>query len=159
MHDIASTVGLGGLSQSSEAVAVWTDGDTVLHEGRYVPKIAIPKGETDARAVWDKKFRMALERRFLAGMFTKFRPVRVPVTALDKYGRPLVTNNNEVKNRDRYQMYVEMARAEGKLPPIIVQPEERASGEMAFFVVDGNHRWFAAKAVGLTEIDGLLLIK
>lgn len=151
MHDLASVVGLSGLAGETSAVEIWTDGDTVYNaRGELVPKIAIPKGETDARARWNKNFRDALERTFLA-TGGSLRPVKIPVDP------SLVTNNNPVKNRGRYSMYMEMARAERELPPVIVRVEPRSDGRQGYFVIDGNHRFFAAQAVGLREMDALLM--
>lgn len=147
MLDLGAVVGLSGLSQTP--ADIWTDGDTVYNaEGKLVPKIAIPKGEGEERKRWDAGFRMAQERAF----GTNLTPLRVPVD-------PEVTvNNNPVKNRARYEMYLRMAQAGARLPAIVIRPGgTNARGENKYFVVDGNHRWFAAQAAGLTEIDALLI--
>lgn len=140
---------LGSLATGIPVTNAWTDGDSVYNaQAQLVPKIAIPKGESTDRHSWDANFRTAVERVF----GNKLTPVRVPVD-------PAITiNNNPVKNTARYQMYRRMLQAGERLPPIIVKPHgKNARDENMYFVVDGNHRWFAALAEGAQELDALLV--
>lgn len=122
----------------------WSDGDTKYNEeGKIVPKMSIPKGDGPERRAWDANYRRAIENVFgdkLTLVMASTDPEKT-------------VNRNPIRNRDRYEMYRRMIRAGERLPPIVVRQE----GPNKYYVLDGNHRWSAAQAAGVPEIEALLI--
>lgn len=127
----------------------WNDGDSIQrHDMVVVPSIAIPPVADPARAAWDERYLAAVERWLGA----RVAPLRVPVDPA------LTEHNNPVRNRWRYDMYQRMCAAADRLPPIVVRPCGRGvDGRDRYFVMDGNHRWFAAQSKGVTWLDAVMV--
>lgn len=146
--DIAKRVSLRGLGNVRE---FYTDGNTRYNaDGKLVPIIAIP-AEKAAREAYDARFRAALSSAFETGNRRLVGPIRIPVDPA------VVSNKNPVHNQARYEMYRQMIQEGAPLPPVVVQLSKRYDGSTGYLVLDGNHRWFAAKAEGLPFIEGYAL--
>lgn len=145
--DRGRSLDLGSLATAAfgqDLEHAWSDGDTKYNaEGKIVPKIAIPKGDGPERQAWDANYRLAIQEIF-PGPLT-------PVMASTDPDKTI--NRNPIRNRERYAMYQRMIRAGERLPPIVVRQE----GPNRYYVLDGNHRWFAAQAAGVPEVEALLV--
>jgi hypothetical protein len=64
----------------------------------------------------------------------------------------LVTTNLPV-NKDRLSLYKRMVKTD-RLPPLVLRP---APGGRVMIVVDGNHRYAAAKSAGMKELEAFIL--
>lgn len=103
--------------------------------------ITIPAHGTAERRKYDKHFESALQSTFGSGVGKTLKPVKVK---LDQ----ITDGQNLAVVKDRLHLYHRMARHD-KLPPIVVRKAPTGN----YFVVDGNHRWAAAKAANLSHID------
>jgi hypothetical protein len=166
-HDIAARLGsLGDVRTNPDAY--WTDGQMVatseferspagFMQPVYRPRIAIPKADVlpEERADYDRRFEQAIRAAFSRMTGEEFMvPVEPLDVARDKLRRR-VTNANEVKVPQRWEMYRRMLRAGETLPPVVATRKLGPDGETRYHVLDGNHRYFAAQAEGVPFIRAL----
>jgi 8-oxo-dGTP diphosphatase len=100
-------------------------------------RISIPSIQHPDRPNYDAGYVSALKDHY--------GPTIKPITVTtDK-----LVPKNDVKNKSRYDLYRKMYRKEGKLPPLVVKRNSTGLYE----VVDGNHKYHAAKAEGGGKLD------
>lgn len=98
-------------------------------------QISIPSSSHPARPAYDKGYESAIRQRY----GNKLKRIQVPTSSVE----PI----NEVQDKSRFNLYRKMARKD-RLPPIVVQ---RTS--TGFKALDGNHKYHAAVAEGVPEMD------
>ena len=127
----------------------WHDGDSIQRfDMTEVPRIAIPRLHRPERAAWEAAY-LAVVGNWLG---RPLRALRVPVDPA------LATHNNRVRNHARRDMYRDMCLAGDRLPPIVVRPCGRGyDGRDCYFIMDGNHRWFAAQDAGVKWLDAVVV--
>jgi hypothetical protein len=119
-----------GESELIKAAKIWRSRDGVT-----VPVLGTPE-----RAAYDQRFFEALDQNYGAGARKALRPIKINLDDVETM--------NTVHNHDRYNMYLRMARGGDKLPPVIVK---RMGNTM--LLLDGNHRWNAARKAKLNQLD------
>lgn len=112
----------------------WTDGF-----------IRIPRWSDPRRVEWERVFVALCEREFLKPG-QRFEPVAVPTA------EAAVVPKNGIVNYDRYFLYKAMLEAGEPVPPIVVE----RYGDL-FYIPDGNHRTYAARAAGVKTLRGLAI--
>lgn len=110
----------------------WSDG-----------RIAIPRAGDPARVDWDRRFVEAVLAYFGTAS-SRYEAVVVPTS------EAVVVHANGVRNYDRYDLYRAILGAGEPAPPIYVEPLGAS-----FYIKDGNHRTYAARAVGVTHLVGI----
>ena len=166
-HDIAARLGsFGDVRTNPEAY--WTDGQMVatseferspagFMQPVYRPRIAIPKADVlpEERADYNRRFEQAIRSSFTRLTGEEFMvPVEPPDVSKDKL-RSRVSNANEVKIPQRFEMYRRMLQAGEDLPPVVATRTIGPDGEPRYYILDGNHRYFASQAEGVPFIRAL----
>jgi hypothetical protein len=122
-----------GIIAGGQPAEPWTDS-----------RIRIPRATDRARRDYDLRF-IAETVTCFAPHAEDFEVVVVPTNETQ------VVHANGIRNHDRYDLYRAMLSAGEPVPPIYV---ERLGAR--FYIRDGNHRTFAARAVGVPCLIGLL---
>jgi ParB/RepB/Spo0J family partition protein len=79
-------------------------------------------------------------------------PSIVGVISLDKIFESKVALRAVDRQSEKYLQLVDSVRAKGILNPVVVREIKDANGNLAYGLVDGLHRWTAAKDAGLKDI-------
>lgn len=127
------------LAKAAAAPKLWRCGDKVV----TVPSINHPE-----RPAFDEAFLRGVHKQHGVGVGNALQAVQVPLSAV------VGGMNSPDKAPERLKLYVQMARAGDRLPPVVV--ERRQGG---YFLVDGNHRFEAAKRAGLAHLDGFEMVR
>ncbi len=87
-----------------------------------------------------------------------FVPIRVHPTVMLRVDeiRPNQWNPNE-ETDEEFALLVESIRAEGFIQPVNVCPLEPREGKVKYELIGGEHRWGAARVLGMEEIPGIVL--
>lgn len=101
--------------------------------------IRIPVHNSTERSNYNKVFNETLHEVF-GNRGRELAPIKVNTSEL--------TPSNQIVNSDRYKLYGRMVRAKDPLPPIVVQ----RSGN-GYNIIDGNHRFYAARDGNLNLLD------
>ncbi len=103
--------------------------------------LTIPSYSSPLRAQYDSNYRAKVADTFAGGNTQALRPLRIKLD-------DIVTTTNGPVNAARHSLYSKMLAAGDKVPHIVVS--KLPSGK--YRVVDGSHRYFAAKETGTTDL-------
>jgi 8-oxo-dGTP pyrophosphatase MutT (NUDIX family)/GNAT superfamily N-acetyltransferase len=106
-------------------------------------RVRLPARDNPQRPAWDERYLERLAEAF-GGKDVELRPVKIPVDA----ARP----HNRVTHPERRDLYLKMLQNGEPLPPVFAQ--RQSFDQNQWYVLDGSHRWDAARLHGAKYIDG-----
>ena len=111
--------------------------------------VTIPSAGHPQRDAYDRAFLEGVAHQYAGGDTTRLKPLKVPVAKLTPGN-----SGRGVANKDRFNLYRRMYAAGDQAPPLVVQRTKTG-----YQILDGTHRYEAAKAAGATHVRAVELAK
>lgn len=131
------------LAKKEQGAKVWRS------TGWGTDVVTIPSAAHPQRDAYDKAYLEGVAHQYAGGDPSRLKALKVPVAKL-------VAGNSGrgIHNKDRFSLYRRMYAAGDQAPPLVVQRTKTG-----YQILDGTHRYEAAKAAGVTHVRAVELHK